>query len=329
MIFGIDPGFGNIKLFNDDGGTIYASHASQFTGKRYDNLMDEAKKADFIQFNGRAYFTGELAPLQGTPLGNLGFERLTDGAGEMKALLYGAFTRHMHEYGLITDSIDAQVGVPAAMLDAKSQDETLSGLRAWLVGNHEWTANGDDYRINIRSIDVKSQATGAILDFGLTLTGATDAAHAGDVKKDVGVVSIGYNTVELAAASGANTMLTNMVGSDTYGVRRLLEALDGGDKSRLGFIDYKLRENRFNGELAPARDAWGEQVKGYIGRYWGKEWRKLNRVIVVGGGATNDLLRRDLDLFFVGKTYFPDDPIISIARGLYKRGVAIANKKAK
>lgn len=324
-IFGIDPGFGNIKLYSQDGGTVYASHASQNNGKRYTKLMDETETADVIEFDGRSYFAGKLAPLHGVPLGNLGLERLLDG-GEIKALLYGAFTQYMHQYGLITAPIDAQIGVPGSLVEDGTKEETVSKMSAWLVGTHDWIANGHSYRITIRSIDVKSQAIGAMLDYGLTLGGGTDAAHAGDVRKDIGIVSVGYNTVELSGITGGKSVIADMVGSDMYGVRQLLQTLNGGDKTRLGFVDLKLRERSFNGELAPARDAWAELVKGYIGSYWGKEWKRLGRILVVGGGATSDLLRRELELFFVGKAYIPDDPIISIARGLYKRGVGIANR---
>lgn len=235
-------------------------------------------------------------------------------------------TQHLEAYGLISTPIRAQVGVPAFMLDADTKAATISAMNDWIVGEHAWTTNGNGYHITVESIEIKSQAIGALFDYAFAMDGTPDPAHYSIVKKDVGIVSIGYNTVELAGVSGGNTMIGGLTGSDMYGVRRLLEALDGGDKTRLGFIDLKLRNRSFNGELTDAKGGWAEQVQGYIGKHWGKDWKKLGRILVVGGGATSDLLRRELELFFVGKAYIPDDPILSIARGLYKRGVGVANR---
>lgn len=79
-ILGFDPGFGNIKLYTEAGGTVYASHASQVAGKNYGNLIDDtAKSADLVEFGNARYYTGKLAPLQGVALGNLGPERLLGG----------------------------------------------------------------------------------------------------------------------------------------------------------------------------------------------------------------------------------------------------------
>lgn len=317
-LIGIDPGFGNWKLWGENGGIVYASHASQANGKKYANMVDDAKRADLIQFGNSQYYTGKLAPLQGTPVVNLGLERLL-GGNEIRALFYGAMTQYINQYGTIDGRIDARVGVPASLLEKDSKERTISDMTGWLVGDHTWTCNGGEYHIKVNSIKLNSQAIGALYDYAYTLDGKSNPDHVHDIRNEIGIVSIGYNTVELAAIAGGNSMLDNMLGSDMYGVRRLLEALDGGDKTRLGFIDLKLRNRSFNGELAPAKEGWSEQVKSYIGSAWGKNAKKLARVLVVGGGATDELLRRDLDLFFVGKAYFADDVIGSISRGLYKK----------
>ena len=47
-----------------------------------------------------------------------------------------------------------------------------------------------------------------------------------------------------------------------------------------------------------------------------KDKRGLKAVILVGGGAI--LLKHSLPYFFKGKAILPDDPIQSIARGLWK-----------
>jgi hypothetical protein len=56
-------------------------------------------------------------------------------------------------------------------------------------------------------------------------------------------------------------------------------------------------------------------VMGVIERQWGAVWRRFAAVLVMGGGA---MLLPNLPLKFSGKGYMPDNPVMAIARGLYK-----------
>ncbi|MBP9041846.1 MAG: hypothetical protein KBF64_08755, partial [Anaerolineaceae bacterium] len=55
---------------------------------------------------------------------------------------------------------------------------------------------------------------------------------------------------------------------------------------------------------------------GEVEKRWGKAWRRFTVVILVGGGAI--LLKNSLPYFFNGKGILADDPVQSIARGLWK-----------
>ena len=57
-----------------------------------------------------------------------------------------------------------------------------------------------------------------------------------------------------------------------------------------------------------------------IERRWGQQWRRFERIIVVGGGAL--LLGDYLMGRFGGKTHLPDQPVLATARGLYKQALA-------
>lgn len=59
---------------------------------------------------------------------------------------------------------------------------------------------------------------------------------------------------------------------------------------------------------------WGREVSGAIEHAWGRSWRRFARVVVVGGGA----IILNGQLAFAGKAAVPDDPVLAIARGLYK-----------
>jgi hypothetical protein len=57
-------------------------------------------------------------------------------------------------------------------------------------------------------------------------------------------------------------------------------------------------------------------VSGQIEKQWGDRWRGFAQVILVGGGAL--LLRNQLSGYFRGKGHLPDEPVLAVARGLYK-----------
>jgi glutathione peroxidase-family protein len=61
---------------------------------------------------------------------------------------------------------------------------------------------------------------------------------------------------------------------------------------------------------------WAREVNGEIEKRWGMAFKRFSRVIVVGGGAL--LLNEYLTHQFNGKAVLPDNPVLSIARGLYK-----------
>jgi len=70
---------------------------------------------------------------------------------------------------------------------------------------------------------------------------------------------------------------------------------------------------------------WAREVTGQIEKTWGPRWRRFSQLIIVGGGAI--LLRELLVERFSGRVHIPDDPVISISRGLYKLAKQQANRR--
>ena len=80
----------------------------------------------------------------------------------------------------------------------------------------------------------------------------------------------------------------------------------------MGELDGRLRAGAL--DTRATLPIWGREVSGAIEHTWGRSWRRFARVIVVGGGA----LLLNGQLAFAANAAVPDDPILSIARGLYK-----------
>jgi hypothetical protein len=326
-IMGMDPGFGNFKLWSKRGGTVYAARVSRAAGRSFHDslgMSDTANDAEAIEFEGNRYYTGDYAAYKGVSIDNLGFERLL-GSAEIKALFYSTLTQHM-QLGAIKEPLSIQCGLPFGLMESTKFADTEKSMRDWLVGSHMWKIGNKRYTATVADVTVKSQAVGALLDFALNLNGGITEGAGARLKQEIGVLSIGHNTVEIMALSNSR-LIENLTSEDRLGVRRLLDLLNRDGLYKSSELDIKLRENRMNGQLPGALSSWGEMVCSYIDSTWSRTWRRFEKVIIVGGGAM--LLREPMQNFFEGKAYIPDNPIESIARGLYKRGVADAQKKSK
>ncbi len=325
-LMGVDLGFGNIKLYDKNGATTYASHVSVATGERFADAMGDGQsvRAAVIEFSDNRFYTGHYAGYEGVSVGNLGLERLV-GSLEIRALLYSALSKHMGNYSKLRNPLTLYVGLPFSMLKESDASSVQSSMEGWLLGDHWWKYNGESFKVNVESIVLKPQAAGALFDYILNIDGAPNG-NAGILKSEVGIVSIGYNTIELMVLNGGK-QVDRMGGSDMLGVRRLLELLNKGKMYTLTELDTLLRDNRLNGEMKSGINAWSEMVTAYISTAWAATWKRFGKVIVVGGGATPALLSSKIDAYFDGKAVVPSDPIQSIARGLYKRGVADAKRR--
>ena len=58
-LMGVDLGFGNIKLYDKNGATTYASHVSVATGERFADAMGDGQsvRAAVIEFSDNRFYT--------------------------------------------------------------------------------------------------------------------------------------------------------------------------------------------------------------------------------------------------------------------------------
>lgn len=82
----------------------------------------------------------------------------------------------------------------------------------------------------------------------------------------------------------------------------------------LGELDDRLRRGTL--DVGAGMPEWVEEITGAIEDTWSDTWRRFESVVVVGGGSM--LLNGQLSGYFGGGIHCPDQPVMSIARGLYK-----------
>jgi hypothetical protein len=246
---------------------------------------------------------------------NLDVERFS-GSPEMVALFYAALTDYQERYGAFGEPLSLLIGLPQEILTKERVEQTKSDVNRWMKGTHQWTANGKTRIAAVESVNVTSQPFAGLSDYLLDDTGKFIPARKHAFTSEVGIVSVGFGTVELLAVRGREQVQRFSAGA-TSGVRRMLEILNGEGLYSLGEMDILLRSGQLN--TGTALPVWEREVTGVIEKQWGKAWKRFAAVLIMGGGAI--LLKDTLPLKFGGKGYMPDNPVMSIARGLYKLGL--------
>jgi hypothetical protein len=259
-----------------------------------------------------SFYIGEGAHDYGRPVENLDFDRLT-GAPEMRALLYGSLTRYQQQYGPIHLPVVMMVGLPLQMMSGDMAKEYANQVRQWLKGVHTWQADGTEQKVEIAEVKLTPQPVGALFDYVLDENGKFIPERASLLKQEVGILSVGFNTLELLVVRDRAPVERFTVGQ-TVGVRRLLELVNPSGAYSLGELDTALRAGRL--DIESALPVWAREINGEIEKRWGTALKRFARVIVVGGGAL--LLKDALTRQFNGKAVLSDEPVLSISRGLYK-----------
>lgn len=322
MNIGIDLGMGACKLVGPHGGIVLPSHVSIADGRMVGRLagMKASKPPLKITVDGRAFYVGDGAHDFGRPVENMDYDRL-NGSPEQRAIVYGALTRYIQRAQVILPMLTVYVGMPLEPLtgDPDQVQATVTAVRDWLHGSHAWLADGVPYQLDVRDVKITSQPTGALFDYLLDDDGRFIPERKSHVKEEIGIISVGFNTVELLVVQDTRPVNRFTAGT-TAGVRRLLELVNGDGLYSLGELDGRLRAGTL--DVRTAVPVWGREVSGAIEHTWGKHWRRFARIVTVGGGA----ILLNGQLAFAGKSYLPDDPVLAIARGLYKMALMQAGR---
>ena len=325
IIIGKDMGMGAIKLSSVNGGYQLPSQVAVNGSQKVSNMVGLAsQKAPLhIRMAQGSFYVGAGAHDWGRPVENLDYDRLT-GAPEMHALLYGSLTGLIKQYGPLDAPLSLLVGMPLEPLTGPDAKENVKAVRKWMEGEHEWQADDQEYRVNIAEVAVTSQPVGALFDYLLDDDGRFIQGRKAAFNKEVGIISVGFNTVELLVVRDRKPVQKFTAGT-TSGVRRLLELVNVDRMYTLGELDGQLR--RGNLDVKAVLPIWEREVTGVINNHWGDSWKRFEKILLVGGGAT--LLKKTLPYRFNGKAFVPADPVLSISHGLRKLRVRVESRKRK
>ncbi len=321
MIFlGEDLGMGANTLWSGANGLQVVSQvASNGSGHITEGMVGlRAKERPMVvgsEFG--SFYVGAGAHEHGRPVENLDFERLT-GAPQMRALLYGSFAQYQRQYGPFDAPLSLMVGLPLQMMMGEGAKAYQAGVKQWLKGEHTFTVDGGIHRIEIAHVRLTSQPVGALFDYVLDDEGRIIPGRADAMLDEVGVISVGFNTLEMLVVKDQGAV-ERFTSGNTVGVRRLLELMNGEGLFSLGELDEKVRNGRMKDEVKRAMPIWSREVNGEIEKRCGQQFKRFDKVIIVGGGAV--LLKDALVSQFGPKAFVPNLPVLSIARGLWKLAV--------
>lgn len=334
IVLGVDLGGGAIKIYGPLGGVELPAHAASANRRRRQSKVTglrSMKPPMRVILDGNGFYVGLGAHDWGRPVENLGDERFA-GSPEVRALFYGALAQYVKEHGSICcqdDQVQVIGGLTQSTFREGRGGEMVSAVKGWLSGDHAWTVeNGkdgsdtDQFMLTVDSVSVTSQAAGAIFDYFLDCGGYYIAQRKRDFKKEIGVVSIGMNTLELLVLRNG-APVERFMDSQTAGVRRLLEITDPSGMYSRGELDTRLRTGKL--DIKEALPVWASEINGHIERRWGAAYQRFTKILVVGGGAI--LLEESLHLD--GKATFVQDPVLAVARGLYKMGLMRLNRRRR
>lgn len=310
---GLDAGNGAIKIYGAAGGLEMLSQVAINGNQRVVSTMGlKSIKAPLnIKNNHGSFYVGAGSHDYGRPVENLDIERF-NGTPEMVALIHGALTQYQRVNGVFEESINLVVGLPQETLSNENAETTKTNVKKWLRGRQNWLADGVDFGVDIADVKISSQVAGGLFDYLLDDAGAFVPARKKAYLGEVGIISVGFGTVELLVVRDRAPVQRFTTGTAS-GVRRLLEIMNGQRLYSLGEMDILLRAGQL--DTSEAMPIWEREVKGVIERQWGPAWRRFAAVLVMGGGS---ILLPNLHLMFVGKGYQPDNPVMAISRGLYK-----------
>ncbi len=306
---GLDPGYGLIKVATAGGDFVMPSHvaAVRRVGLAASGLR--LARATIVRMGGKEYAIGEGAPMRGAV-----YESIEDARFLQEpslALFLGAVARALPS---AAEPVALVVGLPVALLQGQQGREIAGGLRRLLTGTHSLEVDGKALSLSVRHVWVRAQPLGVWADWALDDEGQ---ALPGVRRALVGIVDVGWGTVDLIGIQGGQVNADMVAGAD-LGVRVLLEDASGDDTMPL----HELARRFAGGTLTVDErhvSRWATEIAAFVRRRWRRSRPQL--VILAGGGIA--LLKEygALDVLkaaFAGETLLPHDPVTTGARGLRK-----------
>ena len=323
QILAIDPGFGSFKYATSSGvaGEVVAHVAPVLNVDKRINFASvgmgtEAKtgpKPLLIRNGIGDFYVGLGAKDRGQLIENNDLDKLLD-SPEARALFYAAMTRAQ-----AVGKFDVLTALPLALVMGDAAKSNTERVKEWMAGPHEWEADNRPRVAHVRSVKTLSQAQAILFDYCLSM----DGSEANSIAGEVGVISIGHNTIELLVFDGGRP-LEAFASSEQKGVRVVLEMVsEHMSACGVGVVDAWIRERRPEAlaQLRAVLPAWHSQIRGLINRRWGPVKDRLRVVVVAGGGALPEFARPVMRGMFANRLAIAHNPTTAVADGLMKLSV--------
>lgn len=282
-----------------------------------------------VNWNGTPYLVGQAVEKYAPVSERMDFLRLGD-SEQARALTYAILSQLAGPAHTLTASL--MVGFPVeVMMNRELATQLLRELRAWLVGEHRFTVDEQEYFIIITNIQVAAQPAGAFFAWGMSNTGKW-VRSSDDLDVMVAVGDLGFNTLDIIAVEGGS-VVGKYSGGDTAGIRRAAELLMRQVKekyevslSRYDADKYLRTEHpilscwRGEVDLAPLAAQALETAAAGIGDFMETRWgngKQFRYLLFTGGGS--EMVRSHLLRRYPHAQILPN-PVLANALGLARYG---------
>ncbi len=316
LLLANDPGSSGLRLFGATGFVNQPAHvAADGSGQliKLDGLIRRKPPIRIEADHVPPLYVGDTAAQFGSVIDNLDHDRQT-GTPEMKAVLYAALTSYQKQHGHFAGApIKMGVALPNQFITGDQAEANKALVKQWMTGTHTWLADGQPYSATIADVRPTSQAASAMFDYLLDDAGEWLPARKGAFLKEIGVISIGFDTVELMVVNN-KSVVPAFTGGDKIGARELLRLVDPRGLYAMSELEPQLRSGAL--DTTQQLPVWERKIMGFVDAKWRTTWRRFAAIVIVGGGAV--LLKDSLPAKFAGKACVPEQPVLAVARGLYK-----------
>jgi plasmid segregation protein ParM len=303
----VDAGFGRTKALSAERAISFPSLVAHYREVRFTTGMEgngDPTSKMVIESNGRRYFVGSAAGRQGIVQNTIDRDRAI--SEEAKLLTLGALSLLMEES---PEHINLVAGLPVSHY-ASLKERYISELKQThyfdLLDLSGKTLN--KHIVNVHEVKVIPQPLGTLFNMLLNEQGGLSRAElAGE---NVGIVDIGFHTVDLARADSlefidrksasyplglfnAFSELSEEIGRslDIEAPPETLENVVSSGQIKVGGKSVSIEKQKQQAFTHAA-----EQILSKVKTLWPDRWQ-LDRIIVTGGGGhlLYDYLKLNLD----------------------------------
>lgn len=311
-IFGIDVGFGYVKLTSDITEAIIPSlivEISDLKELQFKENLDFAESLT-IEMDGKIYLVGEIAARFNRQSERTTF-RERDNDNYFAILYRAAIATAYNEYGNV--ELDVVTGLPNSDLNQTEDLRNIIEKTKEVIYYHD----GKRYQINLdyNDISVIAQPEGCYYSVAYDET-AKKIEQRND--KDIpintfGVLDFGHGTLNISIFANGDTLGMGTTSTSLDGANSIYKML--GLKIREGFTNFepthidlekamihnqiKIRGQIYDVKhlVDEVKDRFAEETFRKVYEKWGNDIDSLDAIFVIGGGA-NILLERIANLFY-------------------------------